>query len=273
MSVQRERIYQRTKAYLKDGRWGGIIIAFIVNALIIIVLEGILIGGTVSNVINLSEYIGLNNGELQLSFPRLTTIGLGFAGSLSIQALIINVISAILSGGLALELLRAIRLQDRVDIKGMFEIIKDNIMMLSLVSVVIGIVTTLLYIIPIIGWVISVVVHYIWFYSIFLIFDYPDEAVGFYLRESNNKTKGHKMNLFLIELYYYLKPFIGLLFVLLGFIIGTVLGEENPAALPVAALCFFGGIIAIIVLGIKYMPYALTAGAIYYNDTSTADHD
>lgn len=254
--MDRKNIYSKTNDFIK-GRWWSIVIVHIISAIISAVIIGIFMQVFVGKIFVPLMYAI----EAEDAYAMLAMIG-QIISYLSIGILVSTVLTGLLKAGLSMEVLDAYNTGKDIKTGNVINKIKDNFASIIIIVVITAGVNYLVAKIPFISSFSSIITTVFGLavsFSFYLLHDKKVEDGISAITESFNATSGYKFDLFLIGLYYYFRPFIGLLIIF----VGLFFIEAIPA---LAAVLFSAGFIVMIVLAIKYIPYVTVAEAIYYSE-------
>lgn len=254
--MDRKSIYSKTDDFIK-GRWWSIVVVHIISAIIGAVIVGIFMQIFVGKIFVPLIYAI----ESEDAYAMLAMIG-QIISYLSIGILVSTILTGLLKAGLSMEVLEAYNTGIDIKTGNVINKIKDNFTAILIVVVITAAVNYLIAKIPFVSSFSSIITTVFGLaisFSFFLLQDKKAEDGISAITESFNATSGHKFDLFMIGLYYYFRPFIGLLIMF----VGLFFIEAIPT---LAIILFLAGLIVMIVLGIKYIPYATVAEAIYYSE-------
>jgi len=249
--MDRKEIYEKTAEFL-TGRW--LSITFIslgigVIVYVITIIIGFALGGNGAN--QLSYEISHGNMSAALNIASSIASGNIFTN------FFISLLDAILSTGLSIAVLNAYRNQEKVVFNDVVNIIKEHFEKLIIAILAITAITTLIRMIPFVGMILATILNYCFAFTYFLINDKKSSDAISAIKDSYECTTGHKLNMFMVEWYYFLR-------ILIGFgimIIALFFGNASPTF---AIMFFFAGAITTFVLLFKYLPYLVASRVIYY---------
>ena len=260
MDVYRGGIYDKTKEFL-NGRLMNILVF---SLLICLVNFAIITIGSSSAIGILGEFIRL--------LMRGNLIGvLEFGseiGDLNIITRFCRIlIVTALNAGLSISILGSYRSSEKVQFKGIIEAFKENLKELLVAIFIISTIVMLVSFVPFVGWLLAIIVEYgLAFYSL-LIKDKKTKSALSAVIDSYKLTRGHKRKLFLLDMHYLFRVSIGFVIYIAGFIISfrtDFFERSGPGNHVSATIVVLFGVVTLIVLAIRYLPYMVTAKVIYY---------
>ena len=262
--MDRQSVYREISEYMSFKNWRSITFVIIMSALILNILEAVIVGTNQTNVLLINQFVVFDQGGFSINFDIKNIFSALMVSKINIKHLIYNIVSALFSAGISYEILRSFKSQENVKLTGVFNAIKDNFVPLASVTLVTGITFYLLELIPLIGWILSLVVGYMLAYSIFLIQDYPQENLVFYLKTSNDMMVNHKFNLFMAEMKYIIKPLIALVVSFLIIIILCLMNFDQTLNAGLFLFFVFSSLLVVLIITMIYTPYIMVVGPIYY---------
>lgn len=249
-------IFRQTKEYLKGKLTSLILVTGLIAGLTIVI--DMLLNGSTYNTI-LSVFVQqVQRGSIMRSREIVEVISDG-TSKLNIMRLISLTMTSVLSSGLSLELLQSIRLDQKVKLSRVYQKIRDNFTTILVVSIAVSAITWLLSMIPIIGFILSLIATYALSFSVYLIIDNKDKSFDFFLKESFDLTNGNKFELFLINLYYSFAPIIAIPIMIVGYVL------LFTKIYVIGYITLIVGTIMFVALGIKYISYMMVARAKAYD--------
>lgn len=260
--MDRKKIYAITDDFIK-GRWWNIALVHILTGIITFTIAIIIFSMMVKDVFML---IALAS---QMEPEFFIFVLMEIFAKLSIAMIIAGTFSAVVNGGLSMNVLEAYQKDGKINVSNTFANITKHFFPILVIVVITTLFNYVLVYIPIIdnfSVIISLIVGYAIAFSFYLVADGKAENGVEALTESLKATNGHKFDLFMIELRYMFKPLVGLLIVFVGLLFVAV--SET-----FGALLMLVGFITLIVLTIKYMPYTSLARAIYYQELRVLNND
>ena len=249
----RTDVYAKLNEFVK-GRWFSIFIANFVLGIIVSLITSMFSFGAMQGGIQNLLYAAYT-GNAALIFDSISRLATGNL----IVSLLSSIVNNTLMAGLIIAIHKAYRSEGSISIGSMFEEIKENGAKLLTTVLAISVIMTLINMVPVIGVLVSIYVGYSLSFTYLLIGDSSSEDAMSAMKDSFALTNGHKWNLFAMEWHYAIRILAGLIPVFLG----IFFVEPAPA---IAALLMVVGVIAIVVMAIKYVPYVLCIDAIYYEE-------
>ena len=255
--MDRKLVRDKTEQFLQ-GRWGNIIIVKIISGLITMAVSAIFI------IPLMVTFIGTTRVNIEMSsmggepnpFVILGAITTMFA-SMAVVLTLTGLIHRLISGGLDIAIMKSYEDGERISFGTVFNHAKDNFVAILIISFAISFITYIAGKIPFIGLILTIFITYSTIFAYALIGDNSAKDGIEALKMSYEKTKGNVLDLFLISLYYTIRPLIGLLVVLVGMMFLMV-------SEVFAGLIILVGFVMMIVLGIKYIPYSAAAPIMFY---------
>lgn len=180
-----------------------------------------------------------------------------------LTGLIVGLISNALLAGFTMALLSAVKQNKDVQLKDVFKSIDQHLISIVMISFISTIIHSFLNHIPIIGQVLQVIVNYMFAFTYFILKETKTTDGFEAIKLSVNETNGHKMSLFLINLYYYVIPYLGLVIVMAS----SLFVRRIPL---IGSLIFLSGIILQSILSIIFLPYGYVATIMIYETVKQA---
>lgn len=249
--MNRKLVYEKTSAYIQ-GRWLSVVGVLLIIAAINMVIGLVLGAGVISGVIALIS--AMATGNMDAAIAALITIGTGGL----ITGIIAGAISTILTGGYAIALYRAIQDDRTVTVTDVMDAVQSNLVPIIVSSIIISLITGVIGLIPFIGWIINLVVGLALGFVIYVIADGTSTDGIDAISKSFEKTKGYKLDLFVISLRYQFLPIAPMI---AGFILGLLFMKLEFLSI----LFILAGSIGTIALSIYFIPFAITANTMLYN--------
>lgn len=240
----------KTKSYL-SSKWFSVASVLVIIALIEMVLglifrtnsiftrvraiyEAILYGGDVTSVIFATYVRGNIIGRLIMAF-----------------------ISSLLHAGFMMGLLKSVQEDRKLVFQDIVDSATEFMVPILIVSFASALVSIVLGWIPFLGAILNLIVGLMLSFALFIIEDRRTNDGLQALFISVDETKGYKLDLFLINIFYSIVPFAGYLLILVGLVFVKV-------APILTGLFTLLGIIAFFVLSIIVLPYADVATVVVY---------
>lgn len=260
--MDRKRIYEDVKDILYKN-WGGFVLAFLIIGVIGGILNSILDGifPTYDNLNYLNNFT--ESSYFAVEQPTSNMI---------IKSFISSIITSALGGALSIAILKYLRNPHTVynrkfSIDKLFEQISLYPKELFIVALVLSVINTLLGMVPIVGFLLTIIASLVFAFVYFAIVDVNSNNLGDIFRLSVEKTNGRKLDIVLMFLKYYLVPII----VMLGCIILVMVpvfrsfNEPTGGSIGLSILVAFLGIIASAILFIRASIQTSVAMAVMYD--------
>ncbi len=252
--MDRKQVYTKTDEFLK-GRWGSIIIVHLITFAITAAISMIVMTLFIGNIIEPLMY-SLQYGDDYLALAAITSA----ISSIFLVVSITGIVGGFIKAGLNMQVYKSYRYGEKINFSLVISNISENFGSIFVIVALVGVIQFGVSSIPFLrsmAGIINTIITLAVSFSLYILVDNKVEGGVEALTESYAATNGHKFNLWVIGIYYVLRPFIGFLFMFVGlFFIDSI-----PA---LAGLLMFVGLIVMAVLAIKYIPYRTAAEAIYY---------
>ena len=255
--MNRKNIYNKSLEFSR-GRWLNIVIITMVIGFIVWALQSLFGAGNIFTTLATFQ-----------NFEDPQEI-LNAVASITRKGMVIGVITGIFStfanAGLDSEIMLSYKEDRMIRVSGITDILKNNLVVFIVGAVSLSAINFLLGFVPIFSFIIVSVVGYMTcFYGYIIAEGKATDGIDA-LKQSYYMTRGHKLNLFLMDLYYMFRPLIGALVMLAGLLIGGLANSPTIAVLFVIA-----GALILLVLLIKYLPFIRIARAIYYSEITEVE--
>jgi len=262
----RKDLYAKIKDFV-NGRSAGIIFALILITFISTI------------VVFIPMVIVLFKGVADYQFAQAFGDYSSFNGILirtysimAIVTIITSMLISVLSASLSTSIFKAYKNDEYVGIVTMFSEFKENgvkFLTASLAIFVVNLVAMPIMIIPIVGQVVLFYVVYSMSFVFMLIADGRSDGAFSAVKDSFNLSKGHRWNLFVMDINYGLRAF-GVYFATI--IVGIGFFSQSSTEI-IGALIVIAGMIATIVIAIKYIPHTLSIRPVYYEELCKREED
>lgn len=260
--MDREIVYEKTGDYVR-GRWMNIVLILAgiwgINFVIGLILGG---SSTASMMTDFANSVQHGGSDGEIGFNLVNSFIQG-ARRDWLRGILQAAVSSMLTAGFTMALLDSFRKNETVSFESVFENIQKHAIEIIVAALIIGVVETVVGFVPIIGAIASAVLSYMFAFVFFIIKEHKQEDVVSSIKASIEMTKGHKMNLFMIDLYYLFRPLLALILIPVG---GFLVARDQ---LALGFLIMFAGLIATVVLAIRYIPYTHVAHAVYYAEVNS----
>ena len=255
--MNRKNIYDKSLEFSR-GRWLNIVIITMVISFIVWALQSLFGAGNIFSTI-LSFQNVEDPQELINAIAAITRKGI-------VIGVITGIITTFANAGLDSEIMLAYKEDRMISVNGIIDLLKNKLAVFIVAALSLSAINFLLGFIPIISFIIVSIVSYMTcFYGYIIAEGKATDGIDA-LKQSYNMTRGHKLNLFLMDLYYMFRPLIGLLVMFVGLLLGGLFNSP-----PIAALLMIVGAIVLLVLLIKYLPFTRIARAIYYSEITAVE--
>lgn len=248
--MDRNRVYERTRNYVQ-GRWVSIVVILLIINLIDSLLGSILKGGTAFNLLTFKAI--MDDPNPLASFLALTQVGArGF-----LTGVLKTFIALVMNGAFAITLLKSVMADVDIIPSEIVDNAREYMVPLAVSGFLTSILLTIIGIIPILGFIVSIVVGYALGFRVFLIGDGTTDNGVDSITQSFSATNGYKMQLFMLDVKYLGAPiavFLGSLFIMLIFWSVPSLG---------VIFMLLGGLAAVLLL-FYFGPYLLVAQIFVY---------
>lgn len=203
--MKRKRITEKSKELL-NGKFGQVFLG-----LLVVIAFNFILGYLLDIVLPIEELVDVN--EIENIFQSGFNLNVTLTWKSFLRDFINSTFNSFLFGAFIISILRFIRrrrmnLNTSYKVSDFFDAISAYFPKMIVTAIIIGLIGALLNLIPFVGWILSTIVGIILSFIYLIIEDNPDASIQDIFILSNERTKGHKKDIFIFQLIYQFAPLL-----------------------------------------------------------------